>query len=188
MAPARLLRSAAVVVALAVPAAACGGDEPDSTAEWADGVCSSITNWTDEITTSVSSLQGGNLSQDTLSGVVDDVKGATEDLGSDLDDLGGPDTESAQEAEETLSALSDGLTAQIEQIESALEDASGLSETLAAASAATASVEAMAAQVETTIATLRGLEPVDELQSAFESSDDCDEISQSLAELESGSR
>ena len=92
----RTLSAAALAVVLVLLVAACGssddGSDTSATATWADGVCSSISTWTDALRVSVSSLQGGNISREALEGAVDDVKDATDTLVDDLRGLGRPDT------------------------------------------------------------------------------------------------
>ena len=84
----RTFSAAALAVVLVLLAAACGGSDDGSdtsaTATWADEVCSSVTTWTDSLTASVSSLQGGNISRESLEGAADDVKSSTETLVDDL--------------------------------------------------------------------------------------------------------
>ena len=55
------------------------------------------------------SLQGGNLSADSLESAVDDVKEATETLADDLRDAGTPDTEDGQQAKDLVDQLADEI-------------------------------------------------------------------------------
>ena len=84
----RTFSAAALAVVLVLLVAACGssddGSDTSATATWADEVCSSVTTWTDSLTASVSSLQGGNISRESLEGAADDVKSSTETLVDDL--------------------------------------------------------------------------------------------------------
>ena len=80
----RLLPAAAVLVALLF-AAGCGGSDDDgsetaSTTEWASNLCSSITTLTSGVTSSVESLEGGNVSKESLESAADDTKSAIETL------------------------------------------------------------------------------------------------------------
>ena len=50
----------------------------------------------DSVSAAATSLQGGNLSENSLESAVDDVKEATETLADDLEDAGKPDTEDGQ--------------------------------------------------------------------------------------------
>jgi hypothetical protein len=79
-----------VAAALSLSAVGCGSKDQPSTAEWVDGVCAAMVTWTGSVKSSAQSIQGGNLSEGSLKGAVDDVKEATDTLESDLKDLGGP--------------------------------------------------------------------------------------------------
>jgi uncharacterized phage infection (PIP) family protein YhgE len=176
-----LLLAGLATLGLAVLAAGCGED--DSTAAWADGACSSITTWADDVRGSVNSLAESNLSRETLESTLTDVEDSTETLKSDLEGLGRPETASGQEASDALDTLSTQLTTGVQDIRSAFEGASGVSELLTAAGTATATIEEMANQVRSTVTTLEGLEPGDELRTAFEDSDDCADLQEQLDQL-----
>ena len=183
----RFILVGVATLGLAVLATGCGGED-DSTAAWADGVCSSITTWADDVRESVNSLAEGNLSRETVDSTLADIEDSTETLESDLQDLGVPETASGQEARGALDTLSTELTTGFQDIQNAFEGASGVSELLTAAGAATATIEAMANEVRSTVTTLEGLEPGDELRTAFEESDDCGELQEQLDQLgQSGS-
>jgi hypothetical protein len=65
------------VLVASLLAAGCGGndDETSGASQWASSVCSAVTTWTESISTAVTSLQGGNLSENSLESAVDDVSG-----------------------------------------------------------------------------------------------------------------
>ena len=96
----------AVATALLL-AAGCGGsdDETSGATDWANSVCSAATTWSDSVSAAVTSLQGGNLSEDSLETAVDDVTDATKTLADDLQDAGKPDTEDGQKAKDLLDQL-----------------------------------------------------------------------------------
>jgi hypothetical protein len=56
------------------------------------------------------SFRGGNLSENSLKGAVDDAKEATDTLESDLEDLGEPESDSGQQAREEIHQLSGHLS------------------------------------------------------------------------------
>ena len=78
------------VVAAALLAAGCGGsdDETSGASDWASSVCSALTTWKTSVSSAVTSLQGGNLSENSLESAVDDVTDATSTLADDLKDVG----------------------------------------------------------------------------------------------------
>src|SRR4029453_2923191 len=92
-------------------AAGCGGDDGDgggsSGTEWADGLCSAITDWTESVQATSNSLKGGNLSEDSLKEAADDFKSATQEFVDDVRGLGTPDTESGEQAKEQIDQLAD---------------------------------------------------------------------------------
>ena len=130
--------SCAVLVAVALLAAGCGGSSDSAssdatpTAEWADGLCSAITTWTSSLTTIGDTLKGGNLSKDSLTSAVDEAKSATETFTSDLESLGKPDTEAGQQAKDAVDQLSTEIQADMTKIEDAVDGASGVAGILAA--------------------------------------------------------
>ena len=78
---------ALAVTAALLALAGCGGsdDETSGATDWANSVCSAAADWSDSVSAAATSLQGGNLSEDSLESAVDDVKDATETLADDLE-------------------------------------------------------------------------------------------------------
>ena len=115
----RTFSAAALAVVLVLLVAACGssddGSDTSATATWADGVCSSVTTWTNALTASVDSLKGGDVSREALEGAVDDVKSATDTFVADLRGLGKPDTEAGQEAKDSVDQLTDQLEQEVDE-------------------------------------------------------------------------
>ena len=110
----------------ALLAAGCGGsdDETSGTSEWASSVCSAASTWSDSVSTAVQSLQGGDLSEDSIKSAVDDVSEATKTLADDLQDAGKPDTEDGQQAQDLLDQLGQDVEDSVDEIEGAVDDAS----------------------------------------------------------------
>ena len=168
------------VVLLALLAAGCGGSDDDSSAsgtspteEWADSLCSAVTTWTSAITSSVNSLQGGNVSKDALESSADDVKSATETFVDDIKGLGKPDTDAGDQAKESVDTLADNLQSEVDKIENAAEDASGVQGVLSAVSVISGTLATMGAQATSTFQELRGLDAQGELESAFNDAESC---------------
>lgn len=178
-----LLGTAAGV--LAVAAAGCGGgDEPSSgtsdatpASEWADGFCTAITTWTNELESlkdQFSSLS--SLSQDGLRTAADDLKVSTEQLVTDLQDLGTPDTESGQEVKAAIDDLASSLDAGVAEIETTVSGASGITEIPGAASDVLASLSAMSEAFSSTLTTISDADAKRELEDALEASPACSDI------------
>jgi ABC-type transporter Mla subunit MlaD len=178
-----MFRSLAAVLVLtaALVAAGCGSSEPEpmTTADWADAVCTDITTWESSITTAADSLKGGSISEDSLKSAADDVTSATETLESDLKDLGKPDAEVGQQAKDSLDQLSTDLKTGADSINTAVDDASGVSGVVSAATTVTTTLETMGNQVSSTITSLKQLDPQGEIETAFQQSSACQQLSSS---------
>ena len=175
----RRLTSFALVLVLAVLAAGCGSDEPESAADWANGVCSAITTWKSSVTSSADSLKSGNLTQDSLKSAGDDVQSATDTLESDLKDLGKPDTEAGQQAQDSIDQLSSDLTTDTDSIKTAVDGVTDLSGVPAAVTTIGTTLQTMQSQVTSTVDSLKQLDAPGELQTAFEQSSACQQLSSS---------
>jgi hypothetical protein len=177
----RILVAATVAVA-ALLAAGCGSSSDSATSDtsptatWADGLCSAITTWTSSISSVGETLKGGDLSKDSLTSAVDDVKSATETFTSDLDGLGKPDTEAGQQAKEAVDQLSTDLKADMTTIQDAVDGASGLSGLIAAAPGIVTTLGTMGTQASSTISSLQSLDAKGELESAFKDAPSCSEL------------
>jgi hypothetical protein len=175
------LFSLALVLVLAVLAAGCGSksSEPTSTADWADGVCSAITTWAGSIKSSADSLKGGNLTQDSLKSAGDEMNSATDTLESDLKDLGKPDTQSGQQAKDSIDQLSSDLSADSDSIKTALDGVSDPSDVPSATATVSSTLATMQSQVTSTVDSLKQLDAQGELQTAFQQSSACQQLSSS---------
>jgi ABC-type transporter Mla subunit MlaD len=165
-----------LAVSLAV---GCGGDDGgggSSTTEWADGVCSAITTWSESITSTADSLRGGNPTEGELRNAVDDFESATSNFVDDLRGLGAPDTESGEQAKESLDELSGNVEENVSRMKSAVDDASGASEVLEAISTVSATLSTMGQQLSATFTELEQLDAGGELERAFSDADSCDEL------------
>ena len=160
-------------------ATGCGGDDAggsSSAIEWADGVCSAITTWSESITSTADSLKGGNLTEEELRSAVDDFESATSEFVDDLRGLGEPDTEAGDKAKESLDQLSRNVEENVSKMKSAVDDASGVSGIVEAATAVSASLSTMGEQLSSTFAELKQLDPGGELKRAFSEAHSCDEL------------
>lgn len=177
----RLLIAAAVAAA-AVVAAGCGGSSDSSssdttpTTEWADGLCTAITTWTDSLKEIVPTVTGGNLSKNSLTAAVDDAKSATETFTTSLGDLGKPDTEAGQQAKVAVDQLATDVKADMAKIEDAVAGASGAAGLLAAVPVISSTLKTAGDQVSSTVSTVQGLDAKGELQSAFKDATSCQSV------------
>ena len=173
------------MVALAALAAGCGGGGSGSEQEaWAGSVCEPFVEWRSEIDAVEEELREAFESPtlglgETLRDAGTRASEATQELQQQLDDVGGPpleeDEDNADAAEvvdglaESLRETRDTVTEQLEGI-----DGGSAAEITEALSLVAAQIAGALTQVQTTIDTLAGL--TDELQSAFEDADSCEEL------------
>jgi hypothetical protein len=163
------------VLVLALLAAGCGGDDDESGAtDWANGLCSAITQWTESVQATSSSLRGGNLSEDSLKDAAEDFKSATQEFVDDVRGLGAPDTDAGDEAKEQLDELADSVDENVKELEDAVEGGSSLAATV---SAVTGALSAMGQQLAAAFSSLEQLDAGGELEDAFRDAESCDELS-----------
>lgn len=168
-----------LMIAFAFSLSACGGDEGSETmspSEWADSLCSDLSQWKSSVESVAGSLGGGNLSQEQLQAVVNEVAAPTEMLVGNLQDLGRPDTEGGQEAQDAVNQLADELQTGIGEMEDAAAGASGGTDARQAAAAIGATATMMSDEVSST---LTSVGQQNELKSALDQSDACNDLSSS---------
>ena len=176
------LALSAVVAALAIVSAGCGGSDSEADASsadaWAAGFCSAITDWTDELQTITAQFSDtSNLSQDGLQTAAEDIRDATDTLVDDLKGLGTPDTESGEEIRSSIDSLSETLEAESGEITDAVDGISGVTGIPSAATSITTSLSAMGTAFSATLQTIDNADAKGELQSALEDSPECAGIS-----------
>jgi hypothetical protein len=161
-------------------AAGCGGEESGA-GPWVDDVCSSVQEWRENLTSLVVDAQTEGLSRETVMTAVEGGVEATQRLRDQLRDLGPPDTEAGDEIETELDALADSVVESVEdaraQAEELPEDQS-VPELLESLTSIGASLQSVVADAEATFAELQELEPGRELEEAFESSEECQDLRQ----------
>ena len=154
-------------------------DDPESTADWADAVCTSLSDWR----TSIASLtEAGDepLTADTLRDRLDEAGQATSALVGELRDLGPPDLETGDDVEQALDDAAAGLQTRFEDVQSAAEDATeaeSSSELLSALTEISQDVAALLSEAGDVVATLQSAslfgDASAELEQAFAESDSC---------------
>lgn len=177
----RHLAHLGLIAVLALAAAGCGGSDGDqqSAAEaWADDVCSTVSDWTGAVQDAQTTLSDpGNLSANDVRGALENVSTATTAFINDLKDIGPPDTEAGEAAGAQLSTLSDQLQQQADVVTRALNQSSAnLQELLAQVSTVTNALSTMVNNAVTAVDNIRQLDGADELESAFQDSQTCQEL------------
>ena len=173
---------ASLVVAAALSAAGCGGDDQAGVEGWANSVCGDLSAWITDVDEAVTSLteDGLALDEDDLRDAVDQARDATDELTEDLRELGPPETPSGERATQQLEALRSDLQEQVDRVEAAV---SGTGGPLEVATSVAAAVAAAIARLEETVDTLRGLDPGGELEAAFANAADCESLRQQVDDL-----
>ena len=174
----RLLPAALILIVVAL-AAGCGSDssEPETATDWANGVCTALNTWVDDVTAAADPLKSGDLSKGSLEDAADAVGSATSSLESDLKDLGKPDTEAGQQAKDAVDELSSALQAGVDSIKTAVDDVSGVSGVVTVVTTIGTTLATMQSQVTSAFTTLKGLDAQGELQDAFEQASACQQLS-----------
>lgn len=173
---------ATCVAALALVAGCGGSDESSSTteatpaSEWADGFCSAVTTWTDDLTNVKNDFGLDDLSRDGLQAAADDLTASTRTLVDDLKALGAPDTESGEEVKSSIDELATTLEAEMDAIQTTVDETSGLTELPGAATDVLGSLEKMAGAFQSTLSTIGDADVQNELEGALESSPACDNV------------
>jgi hypothetical protein len=165
----------ALVGALALVAAGCGGQSADEKANeaYANSVCSAISGWETQVKSIATDLSAG-ISQASLRSKVTQVESETSSLVKEIKAIPPPDTSDAQAAKQQLDQLSTDLTTTVDSTKTAVASvqAEASAATVAAAVLTLApQVESLATTAQATISTLKG--SGEALSSAFKSADSC---------------
>jgi hypothetical protein len=176
-----LLAVSVLVSALALAVTGCGGgDEATPAEEWADGVCTAISSFNDDLRQIGDQLADpSSLSQDGLDEATNDARTATDTLVEDLRSLGAPETESGEEARQAIDDLATTVEDDFSEIELAVEGVSDITEIPGAITAISASLASIGTALSTTIPTIEGVDVQGELRDAFEQTASCDELTSS---------
>ena len=110
----RLVVVGAVVGALALVAAGCGGDDGSSgsgatePATWAAGFCQAVEQLGESISEAGAGLSGDGLpSREEIVEAIDNAAAAVDQFGDDLSELGAPDVPSGDEITSSLETATD---------------------------------------------------------------------------------
>jgi hypothetical protein len=178
--------SLAALMAVALLATGCAGDDEESAERWASSVCAGMGTWLTEVDEALQSLtdDGRAINEEDMRAAVDQAEEATTTLVEDLEELGPPDTEGGEGAQSELEDLLVALRSEVETVQEAIDSESGTAEL---ASTVTMSVSEAYEEISLFLAELRGVDPGGELQEGFDSADECDSLGQQLEDLGSDS-
>ena len=173
--------AAVAATMLVLSAAACGGGGSNtttstaaggtSTAQWANGVCSSFTTWKNSLE-SVKKDFASNPSESQLRQAGRDIDRATKTLTKSLQQLGPPDTAQGQAAKQSLDTLATSLENGMNKINEELKSGSGASLLLQVTSIG-ATLTTMANSFKLAGTKLKAIAPGADLQQAFQQANAC---------------
>ena len=171
--------AAAVVAALALAAAGCGGDdqpEVSASTQWAGDLCTAVDTWKTEIS-GIASTLASDPTRDGLESAASDAQDATGTFIDTVKGLGSPGTESGEQAKSTVQSLADSLQTDVDTIEKALQDVTGVQGLLTAVSTVGAAVSNMTSALSSSLDELKSLENVDnELKQSFSEAESCNGV------------
>jgi uncharacterized membrane-anchored protein YhcB (DUF1043 family) len=170
-----------VAIVIAAIAMRLSDDGPPTTEEWADSVCTSLSDWRDSIT-SLADIDGEPLTADAFRETLDDADAATSDLVSELQDLGPPDLEAGDQLEEQLDESTGQLESSFDTLKDSAEEAADgpAGEFLQQLTGLASDFAALQTAIATTASTLAnanvGEESRAELQQAFADAPSCQSL------------
>ena len=170
--------------AVAVLATACGSSGPSAEEQWADKVCTPISDWQGKVTKLVDDVQSEikSPSAGTPAAVKSSVdKGVTDtkQLVSDLKALPAPpaDTENGQTAKQSLTDLGNTLTKSVNDVQAKVKSAQSSESLSQAAAAVTQIASELSAAVAATSTTVDSIKQVSsDLKKGFEDADSCQDL------------
>jgi len=167
-------------IVIAAVAMRLSDDGPPTTEEWADSVCTSLSDWRE----SIASLhaEGEPVTADSLRDKLGDASDATSDLVTQLRDLGPPDLESSEELEQQLDASVDELESSFDSVKDGAEEVADApaGEFIQQLAALEPDFAALQTAISGTVTTLQNADVAEsskaELQQAFADAPSCESL------------
>jgi hypothetical protein len=168
-----------LAIVIAAVAMRATDDSPETTTDWADAVCTNLSDWRTSIE-ALADVGGEQLTADSLRDRLDDADAATVELVTDLRELGPPDVADGEEVEQALDDAAAGLEESYDELKDAAEDATDAenqTEFLSALAGLADDFQALPGQVQDVVATLQSAslfgEASAELEQAFADAPSC---------------
>lgn len=167
-------------IVIAAVAMRLSDDGSPTTEEWADSVCTSLSDWRE----SIASLhaEGEPVTADSLRDKLGDASDATSDLVTQLRDLGPPDLESSEELEQQLDASVDELESSFDSVKDGAEEVADApaGEFIQQLAALEPDFAALQTAISGTVTTLQNADVAEsskaELQQAFADAPSCESL------------
>jgi hypothetical protein len=170
----------AIVVA-AVAMRLSDDNGPPTAEEWANSICTSLSDWRDSIN-SLADVGGEQLTPDLLREKLGDAEDATSELVTELRDLDAPDLEAGDQAREQLDSSAEQLESSFESLKGSAEEAADApaGEFLQKLADLASEFAALQTAISTTVTTLAdtdlGEEAKAELQQGFADAPACQSL------------
>lgn len=168
----------ALVVLIVVLVVSCGGSSDNSSSgttttqsseQWANGLCTATNTYVASLKSLGTSLKGGNLSKDSLNGVVDDAKTATDTFVNDVKAIGAPPV-----ADSGAKSIFDTLSSELSKDADAIKSAtSGGGSTVTVLTTVATTLASAGTQISAAYSQLKTLDPKGDIQQAFQSAPAC---------------
>jgi hypothetical protein len=179
----RPVKRAAVVAvaALALLAAGCGGGDDDEgsgnvtpAAEWAAGLCSAISTWTEAVQAAGEPLgKRSSLSRATIEQAGREMRAASDAFEQELDALGAPEVQAGDEAKSAIDDFRTTLDEELAEIDETVEGVSGGTDFPDAVNAIVASLTSLRQAFNSMLAEIRTSGSGEELQEFFDAARSC---------------
>ncbi len=169
-----------VSIVVAAVAMRLTDDGPPTTAEWADEVCTSLTDWQTSIA-GLAEIEGG-LTADSLRDRLEEAEDATSELIASLRDLGPPDLAAGDELEAELDTATGELETSFDALKESAESAADApaDEFLGELSNLASEFAALQTAIGETVTTLQDADVAEEskaeLQQAFADAPSCQSL------------
>ena len=171
----------ALVGAVALVAAGCGGKSADQKANeaYANSVCSAIADWETQVKSIATDLSAG-ISESSLQSKVTQVESETKGLVTDIKAVPPPNTSDGQAAKQQLDQLSTDLTTTVTSTKTTVAGLQGyasVSSVAAAVATVAPQVKSLTTTAQSTISRLQSAKG--SLSDAFQSTDSCKSLGSS---------
>ena len=172
------------VVAIVVAAVAMrlsDDNDPPTTEEWANSICTSLGDWRESIN-SLADVGGQQLTPDLLREKLGDAEDATTQLAQELRDAGTPDTEAGDQLREQLDSSTEKLESSFDDLKQSADEAAAApaDEFLQKLAALASSFAALQSEIAQTVTTIENADVGDEakaeLQQAFSDAPACQSL------------
>lgn len=169
-----------LLVAGSTVAGAAASKSSSSTQQWANGVCSALSDFGSSVRSTLDGLKSASSLDEAAQDAVQGVQQATDDLQKSLDDLGKPPTTGAKQAQNAIKNLGDELSADVDDVKAALQPPPSSPQEIASAFAQIGTiVQTGVNQTRSTLTSLQDTKSSKSLRAAFKNAPACTQVRKS---------